>query len=418
VVGYIGLFFGRWIKAAVSRQREYLADASAVQFTRDPDSIGGALKKIAVHGNASYLDADTEEVGHMLFGAGQRMRMFATHPPIMDRIQRIEPSFTRAELLDYGKRLRQQTERAARAEQERVERQAARQEREAGFDAGGIVQEIGNPGWDRVLLAAGIVASLPESVAKAARSPEWATELLLTGLLDEDPGLREQQLLLIAQELGADSEQRVRQMLGVSASVRAEQRLPLLELALPMIKQRSDKQQASLLRLIKQLIHSDGRVDVFEYLVARLISQYLWEAANPRKAARTGRRGLEGLLEEAGTVLAVLAMHGHRDEAAREAAWQAGMARLGKEPPGKLRCPENWVEAMDEALRKLDRLGPAGRKTLVEAMIDTATHDQLVAAEEIELMRAVCAALHVPVPVLSPAAGEAHQAAGERQPAL
>ena len=94
-VGYIGLFFGRWIKAAVSRQREYLADASAVQFTRDPDSIGGALKKIAVHADTSYLMVDSEEVGHMLFGSGQEMRMFATHPPIPARVERLRQMASR-----------------------------------------------------------------------------------------------------------------------------------------------------------------------------------------------------------------------------------------------------------------------------------------------------------------------------------
>ncbi len=94
LVGYIGLFFGRWIKAAVSRQREYLADASAVQFTRNPDGIAGALKKIAIHSDTSYLHADTEEVGHMLFGQGRAAHVFATHPPLLERIRRVEPQFS------------------------------------------------------------------------------------------------------------------------------------------------------------------------------------------------------------------------------------------------------------------------------------------------------------------------------------
>ena len=97
-VGYIGLFFGRWIKAAVSRQREYLADASAVQFTRDPSGIGGALKKIAVYSDASYLNADTEEISHMLFGDGQKTMMFSTHPPMNERISRVDPEFQPEEL--------------------------------------------------------------------------------------------------------------------------------------------------------------------------------------------------------------------------------------------------------------------------------------------------------------------------------
>lgn len=88
LIGYIGVFFGRWIKASVSRQREYLADASAVQFTRQPQGIGGALKKIAAAQAGSKLEADTEEVGHMLFASGLASRMMATHPPIIEQIGR------------------------------------------------------------------------------------------------------------------------------------------------------------------------------------------------------------------------------------------------------------------------------------------------------------------------------------------
>ena len=89
IIGYVGMFFGRWIKSAISRQREYLADSSAVQFTRNPDGIGGALKKIAVYSDGSYLDADTEEIGHMLFGSGSKMMMFSTHPPTDERVKRL-----------------------------------------------------------------------------------------------------------------------------------------------------------------------------------------------------------------------------------------------------------------------------------------------------------------------------------------
>ena len=404
-VGYIGLFFGRWIKAAVSRQREYLADASAVQFTRDPDSIGGALKKIAVHADTSYLMVDSEEVGHMLFGSGQAMRMFATHPPIMRRIQRIEPSFTRSQLLEFGTQMRKEAERRDRAEQARAEKEAARKAREGGFDAAGIVQEIGNPGWDRVLLAAGIVASLPEAAGRAARSPEWAVELLLAGLLDKEPESREQQLLMIASELGAECEGRVRKLLDVTRSVQPEQRLPLLEMALPMIKQRDANEQARLLSVINKVIRSDGKIDVFEYLVARLITQYLWEAANPRRAARPGRRSLKSLTDEAKAVLAVLVLHGSADESQRERAWRRGLERLGAEVMSMESWPEDWIGVLDPALKKLDGLEPKGRQVLVEAMIEVATSDQVVNAAEIELMRAVCAALHVPVPLLNPAAG-------------
>ncbi len=401
LVGYIGLFFGRWIKSAVSRQREYLADASAVQFTRDPESIGGALKKIAVYGEGSYLVADAEEVGHMLFGAGQKMNLFATHPPLMARIQRIDPSFSRAELVDFGQRVREQDER----ERQRAERaeSKARESRQSGFDAAGIVQEIGNPGWDRMMLAAAIVASLPDPVSRAARSPDWAMELLLMCLLDGNPENREQQLLIIAEQLGGESEARVRRLLEVSSGLHPEQRLPLLELALPVIKQRSPVEHSRLLKSIDLLIRLDGEIDVFEYLVARLIGQYLWEAANPRRAARSGRGDLASLEDEAATVLAVLAMHGHDDNAAIERAYRSGLAKLGRVEVGPPDLPDDWVAALDAALRRLDSLKPEGRQSLVEAMIETATMDQTVSAAELELMRVVCAVLHVPVPLVQQA---------------
>jgi len=397
VVGYIGLFFGRWIKAAVSRQREYLADASAVQFTRDPESIGGALKKIAVHGEGSYLLADSEEVGHMLFGAGQKMNLFATHPPLMERIQRIDPSFQRGELQELADRIRRDESRAAQRTEQAAARAAAPR---GGFDAGNILEEIGNPGWQRLAMAAAIAASIPEAAMRAATSSGWAMELLLAGLMDPDPEIREEQLLVVARNLGGESEGRVRDLLKASISLRPEQRLPLLEIALPNLKQRPVPEQEKLVKTIDELIRMDGRIEMFEYLLARLVTQYLWEAANPRKAARIGSRTIESLGDPARTVLAVLARHGQADAGQVLRAYRAGLEQLGLSVSEPVPDVADWVSALDRALRSLDDLRPEGRKRLVEAMVATTMSDATVAPAEIEMMRAVCATLHVPVPVL------------------
>jgi len=101
VVGYIGLFFGRIIKAAISRQREFLADASAVQFTRDRNGIAGALLAIKNTTQGSQLiNSNAEEMSHMCFGASTKIsQMFsgwlASHPPLDDRIQAVYPGFLR-----------------------------------------------------------------------------------------------------------------------------------------------------------------------------------------------------------------------------------------------------------------------------------------------------------------------------------
>jgi Zn-dependent protease with chaperone function len=404
VVGYIGLFFGRWIKAAVSRQREFLADASAVQFTRDPDGIGGALQKIAVYSDASYLNADTEEVGHMLFGAGQKMHLFATHPPLLTRIQRIDGSFREADLKSLGERIRRErksaAERAARAsvEHEKV--------RPGMFDAGQIMQEIGNPQWDRLLLAAAVTASIPQQIRRAAHAVDWAPEVLFYTLLDRDADIREQQLLTIARRMGSDSETRVRGLLKAAPAPDPEQRLPLMEVALPSLKRHPPELLSKLMETITRLIITDGEIDVFEFLLARVVSQYLAEAMNPHSVRTAGRKRLTALEGEAATVLAILAAHGQRDPERAFAAYARGFKRVTARDPAAMPETGPWIEAIDAAMKKLDALRNEDKKTLVHAMIDTVMADDKLMVAELELMRAACALLHVPMPMF-PRAGRA-----------
>jgi Zn-dependent protease with chaperone function len=399
IVGYIGLFFGRWIKAGVSRQREYLADASAVQFTRDPDGIGGALKKIAVYSEGSLLRTDTEEISHMLFGDGQRMMLFATHPPLPERIRRIDPGF-REEDLD---RLRASILR----EQDRAREEAAPEERPVRaarggvFNVRGMIEQIGQPGWERMLAAAALAAALPDNVRRAAHSTEWAPEVLFYALLDPDEDVRERQLNVLAGRMGVDSEAQVRALLQSAGPPRAEQRLPLLDLAFPALKRRPPDFVTRVLDTVKALIETDGRVDVFEFLLARVISQHLWESQSPDTVRAAGRRKLADCRDPALRVLAVLARHGQADPAAAAAAFAAGCSALGQESPDGLPDPGDWVKALDADLPVLDRLTPADKQRFVSALAAVVTHDGRMVPVELELLRATCALIHVPLPLMA-----------------
>jgi uncharacterized tellurite resistance protein B-like protein len=325
---------------------------------------------------------------------------------LLDRIARVDPGFRPEQLEEVAARIRRDIAREQR-EARAAEQAAARQPAPASLDPGGLLREIGNPAWERLLVAATIAASLPDMVRRGARSPAWASEVLLLSLLHEDAELRERQLLVIARLLGSDSETRVRSLLQAAPRLQPEQRLPLLEIALPAVKQRSSEQQTRLLETVREVSRVDGEVEVFEYLLARLISQYLWEAANPRRAARPGRRTLVSLGNHAATVLAILARHGHAERGSAERAYAAGLAKLGLPGPTGLPEPGDWSRELDRALQALDGLRPEGRQTLVEAMLATAMADERVVASELELMRAVCAALHVPVPALAQPAAAA-----------
>ncbi len=406
VIGYVGLFFGRVIKAAVSRQREYLADASAVQFTRDPGSIAGALKKIAVHGNHSYLQVDSEEVGHMLFGPGQAMSLLATHPPLLQRIARIEPGFREDELQQVADRLKRAQARehkaAAREEQRREQRE---QQPRAPLDAQSIIDQIGNPDMQRILIAAALADSLPGDAAAAARAVESAPLALLYSLLMEDEQARQQQMRVIAEKLGAEAAQGVQQLVELNGVLEPVQRLPLLEIALPALHRQPAASLQRMLAAIDAMIRVDGEVDVFEYLLARLVRQYLWESANPGRVRVAGNRSLSQRREEVRDVLAVVAWHGQRDDPeAALAAYQLAVGEVLGELPDKLPRPlrdsSDWITPLERSLDRLDELTAGGKEKLLRALALSVRFDDQLIPAEVELLRAVCSALHVPIPAL------------------
>jgi Zn-dependent protease with chaperone function len=397
-VGYIGLFFGRWIKAAVSRQREYLADASAVQFTRDPNGIGGALKKIAIYSDASYLSVDTEEISHMLFGDGRKMSFFSTHPPLEDRIKKIDPGFQHEELDRLAAKITRD-EIAAEKARDRKAKQAEKSQR-GMFDADNIINQIGNPDWDRLLMAAAIADSIPDDINRAAHSPEWAPEVLFYTLLDSNAQIRDQQLLIIAQLMGSDSEVKARSLLEAGGMPGPELRLPLLEVAFPALKRHPPDLVKRVLETVEALSHVDGRIDVFEYLLARIIDQHLRETYNPHSVRVSGSKSLRSCHNEALQVVAVLASHGHAGGDAAQSAFMAGLEILGADPVKTMPHMENWSAILDLALPKLDRLKSAEKEKLVRALIAVVLHDGLLAPTELELLRVTCELIHVPLPML------------------
>jgi Zn-dependent protease with chaperone function len=402
-VGYIGLFFGRWIKAAVSRQREYLADASAVQFTRDPGSIGGALKKIAVYSNSSYLNADTEEVSHMLFGDGRKMMMFSTHPKLEDRIKRVDPGFTTEELTRLAVQLNREETRATERATEEAAKEAAKQ---AGggagmFTAESILAGIGTPDWERMLTAAAFAAAIPDVMNRAVHSGEWAAEVLFYTLLDKDGAAVEEQLLAVARNMGADSERKVRTLLEEAGPALPEQRLPLMELAFPVVKQRPPEDLAKVLHTVKELAAADGWTDVFEFLLARSLQSLIWESQNPHRARVAGNRKLSSVQDDVVTVLNILAVHGHTNVESAQAALDFGLDTLSQAVVPVDLDSSAWPQKLDRALGRLDQLKAGEKGRLVAAMARVVMHDGKMVAEELELLRAVCDNLHVPLPLLT-----------------
>jgi len=404
IIGYIGLFFGRWIQAAISRQREYLADASAVQFTRSPDGIGGALKKIGASVGGSRLAANADEVGHMLFANGLASQLLATHPPLVRRIRKIDPGFDPAQFVDIARSLTRQSQ-ARLAEAEQVEHPPQPDGIRIGpivLDPGQLGERIGAPDASQFALVAALLVAIPEGLKRAAHSDHWAVEVVLYLLLARDPALREQQLIKIAQARGAESEARVRELRGVEPSPALESRLPLLELAFPLLRRRPEDERIALMRLVDELARADGQIEVFEYVLARLLAFEVERSLNPSRKAPGGRAGLADLAAEVSDLVHIIAAHGHDDQsqshakAVSEACEHLAAHGVTSERPAPA---GDWRERLDEILRVLPRLSLRSRGELIQVLLVCATSDGEIQSAEYELLRLVAGLLEVPLPL-------------------
>ncbi len=410
IIGYIGLFFARWIKSALSRQREYLADASAVQFTRDPSGIAGALKKIAAYGHASYLEKDAEEVSHMLFSSGLRSTLFATHPPLQTRIKRIEKRFDKGEIENLAQNLRRLEQRehqqAAEAERE-LEVKESRRPIGGILAAADIISHIGSPEPQRIAAAAVLSNSIDSALKRAAHSVEWCPELLLYCLLDNDTQIRDKQLLVVLQQMGDISESKLRHLLASNGTIAIDQRLPLMEIAFPNLKRRPRQDVEKLAQTVEAIVMVDNSVDSFEYLLSRLVRQYFNESDLPSRTRLHGRKKLTQCIDELTTLVSILASHGHnpgdhQSLQTSQRAFKAGMSSVGIEHRN-LSFTENWQRSLDQALEKLDRLSATEKEKVVTAVATTALDDQKLITAEQEMMRVICALIHVPLPILQTA---------------
>ena len=410
LIGYIGLFFARWMKSALSRQREFLADASAVQFTRDPDGISGALKKIAAYNHSSYLQADAEEVSHMLFSSGYKSLMFATHPPLATRISRIEKSFNESEIEQLATKLRAQERRehiqAELAAKEQANKVNAKS-RDGLFDVNAMIENIGNPEFDRILAAALFTSDIPSQLNDAAHSIEWAPEVLLYCLLDDDTALRDKQLLIVVQQMGDISESKLSHLINANGPLLPDQRLPLLEICFPTLKRRPIKDLEKILGTINQMVIVDNKIDSFEYLLSRMISKYLREAKNPSRTRLHGRKKLSDCAQELSLVVSIVASHGQQtgdsaDLQQAQKAFRAGMSAVDINHTN-LSFTDDWQEKLDEALKTLDRLRPSEKSKVILALSITVLDDQKLVTAEHEMLRAICSLIHVPLPILKKA---------------
>ena len=405
ILGYIGVFFGRLLQAAVSRHRERLADASAAQFTRDPAGLTGALLKIAgVSAGSKLVTPEAEQVAHMLFASGLS-RVFATHPSLEERLKALDPSFRESELparaaaaARDAQRQRQQDASTALPTQQEARPVVAGLAPAAALasEAAAIAAQAGTIANEQVRYAERVRASIPEPLRDFVDSADHARALTLAVLVSKVPEVQAKQRLVLDQAFGPELTAQVLAQQGLADSLAAELRLPAVQQLFPALRRLSLGDRQRLRDVVNALALADARIDVFECCLTLLLAASLYDEleAGPQ-------HGSASLLQEAEAihvVFCVLAAQGASDRAQAARAFEAGISVVLPQHRPAFREVEGWPAALRDALARLVHLRPFAKKVLIEGMVRCIAHDRRLSVQEGELLRTVCAVLHCPLP--------------------
>ena len=426
--GGLGILMGNLIKSAVSRQREYLADSSAVQFTRNPEGLSGALKKIgALSGGSRLITPHADEASHMFFGNGMRKSWFSitsTHPPLLERIQLLEPSFDG----DFSEvKFDERRSPAAKAKASKQQPlpgitipgmgdafgqalppvvmglAAAGQAQVEVASAGTIADSIGNPTPQHVDFAAALLKSLPDAVREAARDTHDACALVFALLLDpKDGSVQKKQLGQVEDLFGEQMAKATLKLSGDVAKLDPRAKLPVANLAIGALRRMAREQFDSFTHLLETLAAADEQIDLFEFSLSKLVIRHLEPHFLKQRKKVAQVYSLKRLGHECSVLISSLACTAGSDAETIQTAYQAGAAHLAAATElNQLPAAECGLQELDQALVALVGVGPKLKRQLVEAAAATVSADGYLQIQEAELLRAISDSLDCPMPPLA-----------------
>jgi Zn-dependent protease with chaperone function len=405
VIGFAGTFFGGLIKAAVSRQREFMADASAVQFTRNPNGIAGALKRIGGLESGSKLDnPGAAEASHAFFAQGVSgfiQWLSATHPPLRERILRIDPQWD-------GQFTRSDPPEPARSGQEKNlhERKATPHEVFAAVAAGSAMadaalatERVRQPNEEAVAYARSLLSELPGTVEQAVREPYGARAVLYCVALDKGPAIRGKQLKRLQDFADPDVYELTLDLIPVMDGLDAVLRLPIIDLAVPTLKQLSLAQYELFKANLLSLIEMDAKLELLEWSLQKIVLNHLdGHFFNP-KSMKVRYSDPLNLKIEIQLVLSVVARAGaSQDEREAQSAFTASLQALPAIDLTLLPSERISIVELDRAFVKLEQATPSVKAGLLKACAACIWHDERATPVEVELLRAFAGALDCPMP--------------------
>ena len=410
-VGFVGTGIGTLIKASISRQREYLADAAAVQFTRNPNGIGDALRRIGGHGRGATLQSPNAlEASHLLFENGvtsQLTAMLSTHPPLEKRIRAILPQWDGTMLTTQPQVSEPDGADDATSEDDR--RRMMREILLTGTIATGStlaarsVPSIGRPTPAHVERARALIASIPNDLRNASTDPFDAAGLICAMLIDRDDArIQTKQFDAIVEHGPRGLDASTRRLVPSIHALDETARLPLLERTIAALRELSPAQYVQLRTVMDALVRADHRLELFEWTLQRIVVQYLDPHFGAQSTERARHLQIHTVADEAATLLSLLAYIGHDKHDDVSAAFFIG-AQTAKLKEATL-CPRSGcsLDRMGAVLDTLRTATPRVKRDLITACAACIGADDQVTVREAELLRAICDSLGCPMPPILP----------------
>ncbi|MGI3063347.1 M48 family metallopeptidase [Vibrio diabolicus] len=377
VLGWIGTLFGSMIKAAISRQREFLADASAVQFTRNDQGIAGALKKIGSHMAGSSLNTKaSDEMSHMMFGQSKISGfsgLFATHPPLEERIRRIEPGWD-----------------GSFSQSSHLPTTSFENDNVSGFSSGTSTQPEKPTTAELSEVGQQLLNQLPSELIDIAREPYSARFIAFALIFDGSELQRE----MIKSHIPNVSQAQLLPWLDYDLPLHL--RFPLLELSIPALKSLSEGQKNRLCQVLRELSQTDDHYSLAEWCVINLLEKQLLESYGCTKQIQS----LKQLKESVFWLLRELAWVSHSQPEDAQRAFSSALTCLGFNDAELQPANKNWG-LNRAALELLLQLKPKSRRLFVKACRLAIESDGKVTVAEGELYRVIACFLEVPEPPLT-----------------
>lgn len=418
IIGFSGTFFGNLIKAAVSRQREYLADATAVQFTRNPDGIAGALKKIGGFPFGSrIMSPGVNEVSHLFFSRGTSgiiQISSATHPPLEERIRRIDPGwdgkyYSSAKLNSKNAAISTAGSTVIENISNKINQNDSPEAKKVTINAGSVaiadianlISQIGNPEPETIIYAHSLITGLPVVIQEAVHEIPGACAVIYCLALDQNENIRSKQLKFLYKYTDKNLYNLMLTLLPFLESLDIKYRLPIFDMAIPTLKQLSLNQYQVFRGNTVELIKISPKVRLMEWLLQKILFNHLDAQFFELTQLKISNLHIAQLKKDVELVLSMMVYAGHRDKNDIEEAFRKATKSLKLNYPNLIKKNNISVKGLERSIKNLEKLRPIEKPQLLMACAAGVAYDGKIAPVEVELLRVFSDILDCPMPLIN-----------------